>query len=200
MKQLHVLIKKNDQEYHIPFTPEETETSSLEEAYYWAVEVATGQANVETDKEILDLGTNREYEHIRVWYEGEDAPIVEPPKEPEAPRDYFERGKVLISYFLGNKLCVSGLEARYLGRMYFLPMAINDRPALEALDGNKLHALLITILPAYVAAIVPPAQLPDYDEAEEYIKDLGDERQKELWDTQEVKNKNAKAYFGFSEQ
>lgn len=194
-KVIKAIIRKNGEEFHIDLG---RDYETLEAAHLFLIEVAKGQDFIINGNEILDLGTSEEYEAIKVWYEELQQEIEVAPPEPK--REYFERGYIVMAEYLGQKLRIAGLEARYLDREYFLPMAINGKPAQEALGGDKLKALLMAVLPAHVAAVVPPAQLPDYEEAETYIKDLGDEQQQELERHQEVKNKNAKAWQGWNEE
>ncbi|AYP68425.1 hypothetical protein HWB91_gp55 [Bacillus phage vB_BboS-125] len=194
-KQLRAVIRKGGQEYQV--NPQGVE-GSLYDVHEFLIKVATGKDFIITENEILDLGTSDDYEAIKVWYEEvPDAVEVAPPEE---KREYFEEEYTYIAEYLGNKLRIKGLAARYLDREYYLPMHINDQAALEALPGNKLKALLMAIVPANVAVIVPPAQLPDYAEAESYIRDLGDEYQKEVERHQEKQNKNAVAWEGWNEK
>lgn len=192
------IIKKNGVDYNFTFNEEESAQTELMHAYAFLQKVAQGKDFWATQYEILDLGSGTDYEAIKVWYE--HMPEVAAPTGDEAqPLEEFFNSRAVKVNYLGNDLLVNGLEAYCKGQSYYLPMEVNEQPALEVIDGAKLGPILSNALPGY-QVIVPHAQLPDWEEAEAFIKDQADEVQKEKEAAQENPNKNAKAWEGWNEK
>lgn len=189
-------IKKGGQTYLIDI-PE----TDLNKAYEHALAVATNHANYITEDQIIDLGTSKEYDHIRVFRET-DLPAVEPAGSPpvmEKEDNYIKSFEDKITY-LGQTLSLKGVKAVEDGVPFVLLYEINDQPAQVTVSGNGLQKL--TQYQGEVLGynspmpIVPPADLLSEEDALEYVEDyLKDLRKATEYQLEE---KNAVPYFGFT--
>lgn len=192
-------VRKNGQTYQI----HNEEATDLEAAYKKALRVAVGEELYTTESEILDLGTSRGYDHIKVWVEGQnpvEAKIEAQESEPKPKRAAFNEIKRSLD-FLGQRIILEYQEYRdENGHLYFLPMFIDKEYALDKLDDWRLASLINThatndlqLAPADFTILIPPAALPDWDEAKAYISDYI----KETVTREVATTKNAKAWGGY---
>lgn len=178
---------------------------SLEEAYKYAVILATGQDYHTQNDLILDLGTSQQYDHIKVWYEQPQLPglpMVEPPQAAgpkEGPIPFTAR-----LTFLEQKIQLEGAQEEYADKTYYLPAFINGVAALDAMNSDSLESLLLhyaasTGVPATNAVVVMPhAALPDLEEAVAYLGDYVDEIRKTAGVP--TQKKTARAYTGWNDK
>jgi hypothetical protein len=98
--------------------------------------------------------------------------------------------------FLGHKLTVTGQALEVDGHTYYLPMEVNNNPALMTMGPEKLEEFLDYWLMSRqvdydsYTVVIPAAQLPDYEEALEYVRDYA----KETAGDYTPKERNARAW------
>lgn len=153
----------------------------LAKVYEEALLIATGKGNHETDTAILDLGYAEAYEHIRVWEEVPEVPYGGPPafKVPDGMPRWDELNTVVT--YLG-RTCELDIQqfVDAKGRAYYLPVFLDEKPALDMANSSHLLRMLSDALTALglingdYKAIIPHASIPDWEEARAYIKDYID--------------------------
>lgn len=200
-------IKKLGQVYQIGL-PNFTD---LQAAYELALSIATNNDNYVDDHVVIDLGTSKEYEHIRIYRDKEEASVqVEPPGPVEALRKHIEDQKEKeyvkgfydkISY-LGQTLEVKGVKAQADGVGFVLLYEINQQPAHLTISGDGLKKL--TYHEGQVLgwkdpqAIVAPGDLYSEEEAIEYVQDYVADLLKAAAELRDSKGKTAAAFVGFT--
>lgn len=194
-------IMKGGRTYVLTFkdgTPED-----MNKAWKHAYKVATGEEQHQAADGILDLGTRKEYDHIKVWHE---APVVEEPKLEEGrPAGMPSWDEIALkATYLGQELILSVQE--HIDRdqvAYYVPMFLEGDPALDRLSSDKLldvtkralEGISVDHTSENVVILIPPAALPDWDEARDYIKDYVKETEKPYV----AKDKNARAWIDWNE-
>lgn len=152
--------------------------------------------------EFLVIGAGASLKHIRIYEALDDvipfmepADDVEPPAAPTGPYVFITDRCT----FLGQKVQVEGQAITKGGHTWYLPMEVNNQPALDMIGAEKLEEFLVYWNMSYkqdegsFTIIVPPSQLPDYEEAAAYLQDYIDETAPAY----EPKEKNAKAWEGW---
>jgi len=178
------------------------EAKTLREA--WEIVDDTIKAGMPFEgDEFLVIGPGASIKHIRIFEAYDDIPFMQPeevglPAPPTGPYIFTtDRCE-----FLGHKIVIKGQAIEKDGHTWYLPMEVNDEPALERLSAEKLEEFLVywnmSKGETYnsFTVVVPPAQLPDYEEALEYLKDYVEE----TTPAYEPIDKNAKAWQGWKER
>jgi len=196
-------IKKSGQVYQFDLEGQ----ADLHEAHLFALDIATGNAEYVDPTQIIDLGTSKDYEHIRVWKTTEAAqgPAVEPPQLPaqKEDEDFIKSFEDRITW-LGQDLKLKGVKAMLDGVPFILIYEINNEPAQVQVSKDNLEGLTDyqgRVL-GYTApiAIIPPGDLHSEEDALEYVEDYLNEIRKEAEEKQdEIKELTARAYVGFVE-
>lgn len=188
-------IKKKDHVYILDLTP----FGELYEAYEEARAIAQGKEVYNHNGQILDLGNNPNYDHIRVYVEEDAVQVAPPAATAELPAEYVTGFEDRITY-LGQDLKVKGVKAVADGVPFVLLYEINDQPAHVMVNADSLGK--ITYYQGQVlgftdpVAIVTSADLLAEDDAIEYVEDYIKETRKKADEL--ATNKNATAYFGFT--
>lgn len=194
-------IKKKDTVYVLDLTYLET----LQAAYNFALKVATNRDNYEDQRQIVDLGTSTEYEHIRVYVEEQQPQVeVEPPNTTaveETEGSYIKPFYDKLTY-LGQPIEVRGIKAQADNVGFVLLYEINGGPAQHTISGEGLRKL--TYHAGQVlgykdpTAIVPPADLLDEEAALEYVEDYLTDLLRAAAALRDDVDKTATAYVGFN--
>lgn len=166
-------IKKNDTLYVLDLT----QLGDINKAYAFALGVATNTENYNDGVQIVDLGTSKEYDHIRVYVEEQQGVQVAEPAPAATenlPEEYITSFKDRITY-LGQDLQLKGIKAVADGVPFVLIYEINDQPAYEMATHNALCKITDyqgqVLGYANPVAIVPPADLLTEEDALEYVED-----------------------------
>lgn len=172
----------------------------------WEIVTETLRAGAPFDPgnhELLVICPGAIMKHIRVYQEDDDViPFMEDdafevlPAAQESGAYVFNTANCL---YLGNsvKATLQVLNTKY--RAYFLPMEINGKPALDMLNPKKLEEFVTYwahsegLKEDRFTVVVPQQQLPDYEEALDYLKDYVKETQEPV----AVQDRNAKAWQGW---
>lgn len=101
--------------------------------------------------------------------------------------------------FLGQEITIEAQVYVNNDRYYYVPMRVNDLPAYEVIDRHNLAEVMKQRLkengPKDFKVLIPPAIIPTWEEAVEYIKDyIKEEEKAEL-----KQDKNAVAFWGWRE-
>lgn len=107
--------------------------------------------------------------------------------------------ETLKGTFLGQEITIEAQVYINNDRYYYVPMRVNDLPAYEVIDRHNLAEVMKQILkengPKDFKVLIPPAIIPTWEEAVEYIKDyIKEEEKAEL-----KQDKNAVAFWGWRE-
>ena len=179
----------------------------VQAAYDYVVATLESTRVFKGDTTILQLGDAAFIKHIKVYktdlpavgHEVTDG-VALAKEMLTAIEDRNPMRKVTLNkgQYLGNPISMKCQTYEAEGHVYYLPMEINDLPAYEVLGESSQREYINTwassmgfVVAAYTV-VVPPAQLPDYDEAIEYLRDY-------VRETQEAKERpavygNAKAW------
>lgn len=171
-------IRKDNQEYRLEFLE-----FTLDSAYVMARKIATGEENFVTGVGIMDLGTSKEYQHIKI-YEEADPVQVEPPLPPkmlnEEGEDFVQPLYDKVS-FLGSTVEVRAVKGRADGVEFILVHEVNGSPALLVLSKPNLDALAQHIGQVqgltYPTVVIQVGDLSNDEEATEYLEDYIEELQ-----------------------
>ena len=177
----------------------------VNKAYDHIKQILEGDRVFKNDVAILEIGEAAQIKHIRVFKTALYVPPVEDHQAegPEDPKGFYEFDGGSCT-FLGHKLRLKGQAYEKDGFTYFLPMEINDQPALNVLGRDKLEELTYYWAssqgydPKTYSILMPAQQLPDYEEAVEYIRDYVAEV--EEGQEYEPKAPNAKAWQGWKNE
>lgn len=181
----------------------------VEAAYDYVKEILEGDRVFRSDSGILELGDAAQLKHIRVYratpyvppfmQDQAEGPADDAIVDPNKPRFYevvLDRAK-----YLGNTINMKCQAFTKNGHTWYLPMEINGQPAYDVLGAKNMEEFIDywnmskgTADDRYTV-IVPPQQLPDYEEAREYIKDFIAEVEADQ--EYEPKAPNAKAWQGW---
>lgn len=107
--------------------------------------------------------------------------------------------ETLKDTFLGQEITIEAQAYANNDRYYYVPMRVNDLPAYEVIDRHNLAEVMKQRLkengPKDFKVLMPPAIIPTWEEAVEYIKDyIKEEEKAEL-----KQDKNAVAFWGWRE-
>lgn len=107
--------------------------------------------------------------------------------------------ETLKDTFLGQEITIEAQAYANNDRYYYVPMRVNDLPAYEVIDRHNLAEVMKQRLkedgPKDFKVLIPPAIIPTWEEAVEYIKDyIKEEEKAEL-----KQDKNAVAFWGWRE-
>ena len=153
---------------------------------------------------IFSIEDGAQVKHIRIYDDQDHSSMVAPPtgddvEQPEEPTGFY-KFRTDLATFLGQKFKVLGAAYHEEGHTYYLPMEIDDggpqlpKPAQEVLSEKNLADFIHYWKQSQgsdgtgYTVIVPPGQLPDYEEAAAYIQDYV------------PKDKNAKAWQGWKNE
>lgn len=152
--------------------------------------------------ELLVISPGAILKHIRVYKEDDDVVrFIKNNTQKAKPWD--TTGDYILTtarcVYLGNSVIAKGQAFNIEERIYFLPMEINGKPALDMLNPKKLEEFVHYwansegLDDSCFTVVVPKQQLPDYEEALEYLKDYI----KETSGPVTAKEKNATAWQGW---
>lgn len=175
---------------------------TLQEAYEFAKDIASGKEYFEDKGQIVDLGPSKEYEYIRVWRDEGNDNRVAPPQEVTEPA---ENGNFIKPFYdritwLGMDLQLKGIKAVEEGVPLVLIYEINNEPAQLNVSNDNL--LNLTAYQGEVLGykgpipVLPPGDLYSEEEALEYMQDYIKEIRKDT--AVLTTGKTATAYFGFT--
>lgn len=200
-------------------TPMAEDNLTPEAALEGAVEfvkqtIAQGKTFLHQD-EAFYLGDASKIRHIKAFYVGsqaeDEAPQSAANTNPSNPNSIGPHEFKETIHYLGNDLEVWGLRYEYVENPeddqhyhIFMPLTINDNPALDVL--NQIGLIDVTNTAAntgtyiYTQIMIPPAPM-NFKSAVEYVEGYLNELRKEQDQTRELPpgRKTAKAFKGWKE-
>lgn len=194
-------IKAGGQTYVIRITD-----GSLEDAHKYLQKVASGDEIFKSDTEVLQILAP--VDHIRAYVE--EAPVCPICKGRGCPRckpEQYETQPGIdpnptkgVSRWLGHaylhktSLTIEGTRYFDGSMSYYLPFEVNGVNAVEALSQENLEQVTQEAIQDFDSGtfviVIPPAQIPDWAEAEAYVTDYAEQAKVD----QPVVDKTARAY------